>query len=212
MPCLLVCDLFLRRFFLRTAARNEDRNSPVVTVKHMLATPPTLGRLFWHQILRVKAKQSVPLRVQLEQSLKFVERSEKWLRFLDKERAKEGEGGQAVGGSETTFRTFAFRVGSRETTPPSTNCSSKLLTGICSCESLRGGIVKRPEDFVHKCEARGAVVGGAGHCPIHFPDLFTGKLQHCSVVNKGHHRLSSVMETLIDNAESAKSNHRFNTL
>ena len=42
-----VCDLFLRRLSLRTAARNEDLNSPVVTVNHMLTTPPTLGRKWW---------------------------------------------------------------------------------------------------------------------------------------------------------------------
>ena len=41
----------------------------------------------------------------------------------------------------------------------------------------------------------------------------TGELQRGSVVNRGSHRLSNVMETVIDNAESsARSNHRFNPM
>ena len=81
--------------------------------------------------------QGFPLGVQLEQSLKFVERSEKRLQVLDEERAKEA----VVGRSETTCGTFAFRVGSGEPSP--TNSSNRLCTGIGSVESLCGGIAAR---------------------------------------------------------------------
>ena len=58
-------------------------------------------------------------------------------------RRRAREGGQVVGGSETTCGTFAFRVGSRETTAPPTNGSFRLRTGIGSVESLRGGTATR---------------------------------------------------------------------
>ena len=58
-------------------------------------------------------------------------------------RRRAREGGQVVGGSETTCGTFAFRVGSQETTPPPTNGSSRLRTGIGSVESLCGGVATR---------------------------------------------------------------------
>ena len=47
-------------------------------------------QVFQNSLKKAKsAAQSVPGGVQLEQSLKFVERSEKQLRVLDEERAKE---------------------------------------------------------------------------------------------------------------------------
>ena len=100
-------------------------------------------------------------------------------------------------GASTSFRAVVPPIAKERP-----NGSSRLRTGIGSVESLRGGIEKI---FVHscRCEARGAVVGGAGHCP----NLSAGELQRSAV---GSHRLSSVMETLIDNAEfSARLNHRF---
>ena len=110
------------------------------------------------------------------------------------------EGGQIVGGRETTCRTFALRVGSGEPTPPPTNGSYRLRTGIGSVESL--------------CSMRGErrSRGRSRSLPNPSPDFFTGELQRGSVVNRGS-RLSSVMETLIDNAESsARSNQRFNPM
>ena len=54
--------------------------------------------------------------------------------------------------------------------------------------------------------------GRSRSLPNPSPDLFAGELQRGSV-NKGTHRLSSVMQTLIDNAESfVRSNRRFNVM
>ena len=112
------------------------------------------------------AAQSVPGGVQLEQSLKFVERSEKRLRVLDEERAKE----------------------------------ARLL------EEAKQRVARLRSELAEAQPWEEQVIAQS------ISDLFTGELQRGSVVNRGS-RLSSVMETLIDNAESsARSNHGFNPM
>ena len=80
------------------------------------------------------------------------------------------------------------RVGSRE---PPTNGSSRLCTRIVSVESLWRDYNESGKIFVRscRCEARGAVVGGAGLCPIHHQSLH-GRVTACSAVDRGSHRLS----------------------
>ena len=86
-------------------------------------------------------------------------------------------------------------------TPHPTNGSSRLRTGIGSVESLRAQLSMRGERRSR---------GRSRSLPNPSPDLSAGELQRSAV---GSHRLSSVMETLIDNAESsARSNHRFNPM
>ena len=110
------------------------------------------------------AAQGVPVGVQLEQTLKFVERSEKRLRVLDKERAKEARLLE-----EAQQRVARLRS---ELAAESPHHSPRLRTRIGSVESLCGGITTRAgrsSCSVVDGEERGAVVGGAGHCPIHHP-------------------------------------------
>ena len=73
-------------------------------------------------------------------------------------RRRAREGSQAVGGSETTCRTFTFRVGSREsTTPPPTvpADNAQELVQLRVCSRGRSRLLPNPS-----------------------PDLFTGELQH----------------------------------
>ena len=166
--------------------------------------PGPSSRVLQNSLKKAKASaQGVPVGVQLEQSLKFVERSEK---RCASPRRRAREGGQVVGRSATTCRTFAFRVGSREAhTTLHQRFPPDYAQEIGSVESLCGGIATRAGRSSCTCSR-----GRSRSLPNPSPDLFAGELQRGSVVNRGSQRLSSVMETLIDNAESsARSNHRF---
>ena len=123
------------------------------------------------------AAQRVPFVVQLEQSLKFVERSEKRLRVLDEERAKEArlleEAKQRV--ARLRSELAAESPHHHPPTVPADYAQELVQLRACVEDCSANGKI-----FVQscRCEARGAAVGGAGHCPIHLP-IFSR--ESCSV-------------------------------
>ena len=129
------------------------------------------------------AAQSVPVGVQLEQSLKFVERSEKRLRVLDEERAKEArlleEAQQRVARSRSELA-----AKSPHNLPPTVPPDfAQELVQLRACVE---GLQREREDFRAQLSMRGErrSRGTSRSLPNPSPDLFTGELQRASVVNR----------------------------
>ena len=156
------------------------------------------------------AAQSVPVGVQLEQTLKFVERSEKRLRVLDEERAKEA---RLLEEAQQRVARLRSELAAGPQHPPPT-VPPDYVQELVQLRACVEGLQREREDLRVQLSMRGErrSRGRSRSLPNPSPDLVTGE-QRGSVVNERSHRLSSVMETLIDNADSsARSNHRFNPM
>ena len=114
------------------------------------------------------AAQGVPLGVQLEQSLKFVERSEKRLRVLDEERAKEARLLEEA--KQRVARLRSELAAERPHHPPPMvppDCAQELVQLRACVEGLQ----REREDLRAQLSMRGErrSLGRSSHCPIHHP-------------------------------------------
>ena len=146
------------------------------------------------------ATQSVPLGVQLEQSLKFVERSEKRLKVLDEERAKEARLLEEAKQRVARLRSELAAESPYHSPPTVPTDYAQELVQLRACVE---GLQRERGDFRAELSRRGErrSHGRSRSLPNPSHDLFSGEVQRGSV-DRG--RLSSVMETLIDNAEPSQ--------
>ena len=132
------------------------------------------------------------------------------MRVLDEERAKEARLLEEAKQRVARLRSELAAENPHHLPPTVPTDYAQELVQLRACVE---GLQREGEDLRAELSRRGErrSRGRSRSLPNPSPDLFTGELQRGSVVNRG--RLSSVMETLIDNAESsARSNHRFNPM
>ena len=158
------------------------------------------------------AAQGVPIGVQLEESLKFIERSEKRLRILDEERAKEATLLEEAKERVARLRSELVVETPRQHPPPTAPANYAVeLAQLRACvdelqrerEDLRAELSKRGERRSR---------GRSRSLPNPSTGLFTGELQRVSAVNRGNHHPLSGMETMIDQGDTLSRGNRYNPL
>ena len=137
------------------------------------------------------AARGVPLGVQLEQSLKFVERSEKRLRVLDEERSKEARLLEEA--KQRVARLRSELAAERPQQPPPMvlpDCAQELVQLRACVEGLQ----RKREDLRAQLSMRGErrSRGRSRSLPNPSPDLSAGELQRSAV---GSHRLDQVLDS-----------------